>query len=223
MKTKYKRTYHLPWSQGVQSDDKVIPSHVLEEFMGQEVVVSEKLDGENTSLYSDYMHARSIDSAHNFTRDWVKKMHSVLRHEFPEGWRFVGENMWAEHSIRYENLKGYFYLFAIFNEENVLIDYDEMVQYAEMLELPLPKVFGRFIYNEDKIKSLSKELDFNQVEGYVVRLKRAVYQDPEADFLRGIAKFVRKNHVQTDEHWLKNVKQNGELGEIVLPSFLSKN
>ena len=73
--TKYTRTYHAPWSLGVQSDDKMLKS--MNHFIGEEVFVWEKLDGENTSLYSKnsggILHARSIDSRHNETRDWVKK------------------------------------------------------------------------------------------------------------------------------------------------------
>ena len=58
---KYPRTFHLPWSPGVASDDKVIES--LDAFVGREVVVTEKMDGENSSLYSNgHIHARSMDS-----------------------------------------------------------------------------------------------------------------------------------------------------------------
>ena len=57
---KYPRTYHLPWSSP-SSDDRVASS--LNHFVGQEVVVTEKLDGENTSLYNDYVHARSLEKA----------------------------------------------------------------------------------------------------------------------------------------------------------------
>lgn len=42
---KYPRTYHLPWSPGVSEDDKTISDISI--FRDSEVVVSEKLDGEN--------------------------------------------------------------------------------------------------------------------------------------------------------------------------------
>lgn len=57
MKHKHPRTYHLPWSEEVHGDDKVLKSTA--HFDGEEVVVTEKRDGENTSLYHNgYIHAR---------------------------------------------------------------------------------------------------------------------------------------------------------------------
>ena len=66
---KYPSTPHLPFSQGLQRDDTRIQS--LNSFEGREIVVTEKLDGENTSMYADHIHARSIDSRHHPSRDWV--------------------------------------------------------------------------------------------------------------------------------------------------------
>jgi hypothetical protein len=48
---KYPRTYHLPFSEALQSDDKLIDS--LDEIGGREVVALLKMDGENTTLYND--------------------------------------------------------------------------------------------------------------------------------------------------------------------------
>lgn len=58
--TKYPRTPHLPWSEGATSDDVFLNN--CSHFEGKEVVVTEKLDGECTSMYHDKIHARSIDS-----------------------------------------------------------------------------------------------------------------------------------------------------------------
>ena len=221
--SKYPRTYHLPWSEGMTSDDKLIPSSKLNNFVGKEVVVTEKMDGECTTLYHDYMHARSLDSRHNFSRDWVKKMHSVIRFDLPEGWRFVGENLWAEHSIRYEDgvLDGYFYLFAIFDEDGTIIDFDEMMEFAEILDLPVPKVLYRGIYDEKAIKEIADKMDKTQHEGYVMRLKESIPQNDEGEFMDGVAKFVRSGHVDDNaEHWLSNIKQNGKLSDNIKPNFM---
>ena len=220
---KYPRTYHLPWSEGMTSDDKLIPSNKLETFVGKEVVVTEKMDGECTTLYHDYMHARSLDSRHNFSRDWVKKMHSVIRFDLPEGWRFVGENLWAEHSIRYEDgvLDGYFYLFAIFDEDGTIIDFDEMMEFAEILDLPVPKVLYRGIYDEKAIKEIADKMDKTKHEGYVMRLKESIRQNDEGEFMDGVAKFVRADHVaDSAEHWLSNIQQNGKLSNNIKPNFM---
>ena len=68
---KYPRTMHLPWSLGLTNDDKKIAC--LDAFIGQRVIVTEKMDGENTSMYSDYIHARSLNGGNHLSRDWVKQ------------------------------------------------------------------------------------------------------------------------------------------------------
>src|SRR5690349_18438351 len=89
---KYPRTYHLPWSHP-SSDDKVMED--VRVFEGQEVVVTVKVDGENTSLYRDFIHARSLERLTGETRGHVKAIHAGIAHEIPEGWRFCGENLYA--------------------------------------------------------------------------------------------------------------------------------
>ena len=58
---KYPRTPHFPWSPGATDDDKILQD--LSVFDKQPVVITEKMDGENTTIYADgYIHARSLDS-----------------------------------------------------------------------------------------------------------------------------------------------------------------
>lgn len=57
---KYPRTLHLPWSPNLQNDDRRMED--ISGMKGQEVVVTLKMDGENTSCYRDHVHARSLDS-----------------------------------------------------------------------------------------------------------------------------------------------------------------
>src|SRR5690554_4811700 len=108
---KYPRTRHLPWSPGASHDDLV--SREVESFVGQRIIVTEKMDGENTTLYRDHLHARSLDSRHHPSRDWVKALHGRIAHEIPERWRVCGENLYARHSIGYEALPSYFMLFSV--------------------------------------------------------------------------------------------------------------
>lgn len=41
---KYPRTPHLPWSEGMTSDDKMLKTTNI--FVGNRVIVTEKLDGD---------------------------------------------------------------------------------------------------------------------------------------------------------------------------------
>lgn len=112
---KYPRTFHLPWSEGATQDDKITNDLSLFE---KEIVVTIKMDGENTTCYSDYIHARSLDSRNHVSRNWVKAFHATFKHNIPIGWRICGENLFAQHSIRYDNLESYFYLFSIWDDNN---------------------------------------------------------------------------------------------------------
>jgi len=44
---KYPRTYHLEWSPGITRDDRIMPGGSSANFEGKEVIIFEKLDGEN--------------------------------------------------------------------------------------------------------------------------------------------------------------------------------
>ena len=197
MKVKYPRSMHLPWSPGLQNDDRLIQT--LDGLIGREVIVSEKLDGENTSMYRDHLHARSLDSKHHDSRNWVKMLHGSIAHQIPEGWRICGENMYAKHSIFYNNLKSYFYGFSIWDDRNVALDIDTQNLWFEDLGIVQPQIFYRGIFDEKALHDLAASLDPVTQEGFVVRV---VDEIPMEDFHMKLAKWVRKGHVQTDAHWM---------------------
>lgn len=192
---KYSRTYHLPWSQSINKDDRVLPN--TNHFQGKEIVVTTKMDGENTSMYRDYIHARSIDGRHHPSRDWVKNLWSKIKWDIPEGYRVVGENLYAQHSLHYEDLPTYFMVFSIWNEMNVCLSWKDTLEWAELLGLYVVPTLYKGIYDEVLIKSLWDESKWDSMEGYVVRLADSFSY---SQFSKSIGKFVRKGHVQTTKH-----------------------
>lgn len=140
MRTHYPRTAHLPWSPGATSDDVRIAD--LAALTGREVVVTEKLDGENTTLYADGLHARSLDSAHHPSRGWVKALQGRIGARVPDGWRVCGENLFARHSIPYKDLESFFYGFSVWDGERCL-DWDRTVEFLRDLGIPVPPVLWR--------------------------------------------------------------------------------
>lgn len=192
---KYPRTLHLPWSPGVADDDRVLNS--LSQFEGREVVVLEKMDGENTTLYRDHIHARSLESAHHPSRTQVKRIHAAIAHDIPGGWRICGENMQARHSIGYADLPAYFLVFSIWNDQNRALSWDETLEWCRLLGLsPVPELY-RGPWDADWMRAL--EIDTEVMEGYVVRLADGFAFEAFQD---SVAKWVRAGHVQTDDHWL---------------------
>lgn len=193
---KYQRTYHFSFSEGVQSDDKILKD--LSNFEGQDVVATIKMDGENTTLMREINFARSINSNNHPSRDWVKGLWGKIRYDIPEDWRICGENLYAKHSIHYEDLKSYFMVFNIWNENNFCLNWDDTVEWCKLLNLETVKVIYSGVFDIDVFKKLPKQLDLTKDEGFVVRLKDSFHYD---DFSKSVVKWVRKNHVQTDSHW----------------------
>lgn len=203
MKTKYPRTFHLPWSDGLSGDDKRILS--LDVLRANEVVVTEKLDGENTTMYNNGVHARSLDSKHHPSRVWIKAKQGELGYQIPPDIRICGENMYAKHSIHYRFLTTYFYVFGIYMGDTCL-SWDDTVEFANLLGLETVPVLYRGPWDEQKIKAcwteksfFSKGTEFDPQEGYVVRVASAFPYEKHSEYA---AKFVREKHVQTDQHWL---------------------
>ena len=202
---KYPRTPHLPWSPGVDDDDIVTgPEH----FEGQLVVVTEKMDGENTTMYQDHIHARSLDSQHHPSRDWVKKFWGERRYEIPEGWRVCGENVFAKHSIFYENLESYFLGFSVWNDRNECLSWNDTLEWFALLGITPVRTFYVGQYDENLIKSLYNPDWHSFVEGYVVRNQHGF---PYGEFINNVAKYVRKNHITTSEHWMKGPVEPNKL------------
>ncbi|MBB5803935.1 putative kinase [Saccharothrix ecbatanensis] len=202
MRTSYPRTPHLPWSPGVSTDDVRIADLGL--LRGREVVVTEKLDGENTTLYADGMHARSLDSAHHPSRSWVKGLQGRIGSRLPHGWRICGENVYARHSIDYSELESWFYGFSVWDGDRCL-DWDRTVRFLRDVGVPAPPVLWRGVFDERAIRKL--RVDTARQEGFVVR---AVDGFTRAEFGQRVAKWVRARHVRTDTHWMTApVVENG--------------
>lgn len=208
---KYPRTHHLPWSPGVNDDDRVIES--LKAFEGRRVIVTEKMDGENTSLYRDYTHARSVDGRSHPSRNWVKQFWSGIAGDIPAGWRICGENLYAQHSIAYDALPTYFMGFSIWNERNVCLAWDETLEWFALLGIrPVPVLFDG-LFDEKAIRALWNEKEWSSREGYVVRVADEISY---GDFRHTVAKFVRKGHVQTVKHWMHGqpIVRNGLVQDL---------
>ncbi|NUU22324.1 MAG: RNA ligase family protein, partial [Streptomycetaceae bacterium] len=196
MRVHYPRTAHLPWSPGASADDVRVAD--LSGLVGQEVVVTEKLDGENTTLYADGLHARSLDSAHHPSRAWVKGLQSRIGTAIPAGWRVCGENVFARHSIAYDELESWFYGFSVWAGDRCL-PWDATVRFLRRLGVPAPSVLWRGTFDERALRTLHTRLETSRQEGFVVRTVAAF---PREEFGRRVAKWVRPRHVQTDTHWM---------------------
>lgn len=207
---KYPRTYHLPWSPGRTKDDRILEDvsqfYISGTNQPRRVIVTIKMDGENTTMYDDHLHARSIDSDNHISRNWVKNLRGRIGYNIPDNWRICGENLYAKHAIYYRNLEDYFLVFSIWNERNECLSWDETKIYTELLGLKNVPVLYDGLFDENKIKELYenyKRNSIDEVEGYVIRLADGFSY---GKFRRSVAKFVREDHVQETVHNWKHTK-----------------
>lgn len=196
--TKYPSTPHLPQSRSRTSDDRLLvgTSHLV----GRSVVITEKLDGENATLYCHHYHARSLDSRHHPSRDWIKSFWAARCSDIPEDIRICGENLYARHSIAYDDLLSYFYGFSAWNiDQNLCLSWGETLEWFDMLDIVPVPVLYQGPYNDGVVDRLIRNLDTTRHEGFVVRNADAFRYE---DFAANVAKWVRPKHVQTDTHWM---------------------
>ena len=205
MRQKYPRTLHHPSSPGVQSDDKV--ARDMSAFDDREVVITEKMDGENTTLYGDGYHARSLETSYHPSRAWVASLHGQIAYRIPDGHRVCGENLYARHSVVYDDLVSYFLVFSVWTAGNTCLSWDETEKFCAELGLSTVPVLYRGAYSPPTYSSVVKQLDPEKQEGCVMRLAEAF---SFAAFDRSVVKWVRSGHVQSDVHWSKaHIVPNG--------------
>lgn len=214
---KHARTFNLPWSGSESSDDCWLEDCSI--FENREVVVTEKIDGENTSIYADaHVHARSVETTHHPSRSWIKQLAAEFAYDLPFDWRICGENVYAWHSILYTELPSYFFVFGVYDENNFCLSWPQIEELCELLKLTTVPVIYRGVWDEKAIRDLwqgkgafptfgtkkdrptfPEDFEPCEAEGYVVRLANSFHY---SNFRTSCAKYVRPNHVQTDENWM---------------------
>lgn len=194
---KYGRTFHLPLSPGATSDDKILSDlSVLEG--ASDLVVTEKMDGENTTIFSGGTHARSRDSGAHPSRDWMKAFAAGIAPQLDEGERIIGEYLYARHAVSYVALPSYFLGFA-WSVDRIFQSWDQTVsRFTSLGIVPVPLLY-RGPYQPDLFPDLAKSLDLTRQEGFVVRVAGAF---DETCMPSHMGKYVREGHVQTETHWM---------------------
>lgn len=220
---KYPRTFHFPWSKGATNDDKIAKN--VSSLIGVELVICEKMDGSNSSIEKKGIFART--HAHSPTHpsfDWLKSFHQSIKWKLPSFTQFFGENLFAKHSIFYDQLPGFFLLFGVRdwtvvateerNDEDDEDDWEDQANWFswravenEALFLgvsTVPVLWQGKVKSEKELQKLTEDLMLGdsqcggEKEGIVVRVEREFGND---EFEKCIFKQVRESHVKTENHW----------------------
>ena len=197
-KIKYPRTYHVPWSTGT-SDDK---THENDNFLqGMNVIVTLKMDGENTSIYyRGEIHARSLERPNHPSQSWVKQLAGEIGWQLTENVRVCGENLYAKHTVEYNDLPTYFMVFSIWKGDKCA-NWIETKMICDALNLTTVPVIYVGSYDKEAILRAFEPYKNNH-EGYVIRnANEFLYED----FKYNTAKFVNPEFRQTLKestvHW----------------------
>ncbi len=194
---KYGRTFHLPISPGTTSDDKIMSS--LVGLMVDDLVITEKMDGENTTIHSSGTHARSPDSRYHPSRDWIKAFAAGISPQLKDDERIVGENLFARHSVTYDALPSYFMGFSWIIGDHIQSWDDTLLRFEELGITPVTKLY-RGPFTDTLFGSIAEQLDLSKQEGFVAR---DVLGFNENQMPTRMGKYVRANHVQSETHWMK--------------------
>ena len=213
MKTppKYPSTLHWPFSETVHRDDTISP--YCESFLSVPVVVTEKIDGGNTCLYRGEVYARSVASP--CREGW---MGMVRKHH---GWKtsgsrfsdyaYYGEDIFGIHSIEYEPVReeDTYHLFAVRQtSQDYWCSWSTVEDAARELDMKVaPVIFRGVLYSVEDITDFFREelqkpsCIGGDREGFVMRHEFGFMHN---EFNKSVCKYVRPNHVQTDQHWRRN-------------------
>jgi hypothetical protein len=209
---KYPRTPHLPTSPGFTADD-IVSARIALPLLTSNVVVTEKLDGENTCMARRSIHARSQERTTGHpARHYVTALWGRIAHLIPDHMLVFGENLYAKHAIAYSDLPDYFVVFAVVNEFNGLfLDWQSTCAFAADLGLPTVPVLYQGTWNHNAIAAAYTGISRfgGEQEGYVVRVSHT-YQI--MDHATHTAKWVRAGHVAADaQHWTQQaIIKNGK-------------
>lgn len=195
----------MPFSPGGTGDDRRLED--VKAFLGRSVVLTEKMDGSNLCFTRENVFARSHSGAPQHPSfDMAKSLHANIRHALPDGISLFGEWCFAVHSIAYETLPGYFFLFGARDDvKDSWFSWDEVEMFAEDFGFQTVPVLGSEEFQDGRrlekyVTALaSGPSTFGPSrEGIVLRWADG-FEGIEFD--QAVAKWVRSGHLNTDDHW----------------------
>lgn len=182
-----------------------------------ELIHTEKLDGENNCLnrYGVFARSHAAPTVSPWTSA-IRQRWAQIRYDLGE-LELFGENLFAIHSITYKRIDEHFFVFAV-RENGIWLSWEETQFYARLLDFPtvpelartnapvLPEVVRTEVMAFARQPSRFESFDVRTgmactMEGVVSRDAGAYTAD---EFPHRVFKYVRKGHVQTDEHWTRN-------------------
>ena len=204
---KYPKTPYWPYSPSIGRSDAMHPAP--ERFVGEPVVVTEKLDGGNTLLHAGNVYARSVSAPSEGKWMAMVKKHHAWKVNEPDVYLY-GEDIYGVHSIEYGPVseRETFQAFALRDGTGAFASFADVEAYAKEREIPVvPVVFIGCFHSVAEVRAFVERAQAQpsalggEREGIVLRVARGF---PASELPNNVCKSVRLGHVQSDEHWTRN-------------------
>lgn len=205
---RYPHTRYFSFSPSIQIDDEDEDEECfdLKQFLNCPLIFTTKMDGSNFRMTNEFVAARNGADAEHPSFDMAKAIHAEKRFLIEKNEQIFGEWLFAKHSIHYVKdlkLPGLFLIFGIL-KNNEFQDWQTIEQAEERLGFKtVPILAKNEIFDAEwKLQARIIELGEKAIsqghEGIVVR---SAYSFHFSQFGLRAAKYVRKDHVQTNKHW----------------------
>ena len=215
---KFPSTPHLAMPGGVCiRSDKVLSESERDEFLVQELVIEEKVDGANLGISFDGEGNIRAQNRGSFLDlpgsgqwkklgDWLARRTDDLFDHVSEQFVLFGEWCYAQHSVFYDRLPDWFLGFDIYDNQvgRFLSAERRDALLKEMRIAQVPVVArGHFAYGEIERLLSTSRLSAHPAEGLYLRFD-------DGNWLAQRAKLVRPEFIQSVElHWLRaGIKPN---------------
>lgn len=211
---KYPTTPYLPFSPQWQSPESAKYNNAYLEnvnnFLNAPIIVTIKMDGSNVQMTKELIAARNGTVANHKSFDYLKSLHAQkYSYLIPDDIEVFGEWLYAKHSIHYTDnisLSNYLQIFGVYDmKKRMWGSWSDVENISNVLEVPTVPMIKKVKYTEEwklirDISTIAQCIIKKGHEGIVIRVD---YPFHYGQFSDHIAKYVRQNHVQTDEHWSK--------------------
>jgi ATP-dependent RNA circularization protein (DNA/RNA ligase family) len=222
---KFPSTPHLALLSGVEvRDDKIMLDVERHDFLQQELIVEEKVDGANLGISFDsggniraqnrgaYLHLPGTGQWKKLA-DWLAPRTDILFEKLIDRYILFGEWCYAQHSVYYDRLPDWFLGFDIYDKKSdrfFSCCRREMIFQAVGI-FQVPKIDrGHFTVAELRKLLSQSQLSNKPAEGLYLRTD-------QEDWLVQRAKLIRPTFIQSvEQHWLHSgIKPNKLMLETV--------
>ena len=160
--------------------------------------MTEKLDGENTTIYADATRMRAACRPATTRRARECGRSPAALPLAACGWRLRGKQ-YGRHSIAYDALPSYFQLFAVYDSGNISLSGMRRRGGRSGWKSISCRCCTGASSTRLRVLSLLAAAFGPEREGVVVRWASAFARE---EHVGADGKLVRKDHVKTDQHWM---------------------